>query len=93
MPEYVAAVNDAMPTSRTTVVFKEGWKDGALAIVDGMLAIANGADPTAACAKAQRGPRQGRQQVVMASASAGGTPLTDVRPNAPPRTARAGRLD
>ena len=39
-----------MPTSRTTVVFKEGWKDGALAIVDTMLAIANGTDPTTACA-------------------------------------------
>ncbi len=49
-PEYIAAVNAAMPTSRTTVVFKEGWKDGALAIVDTMLAIANGTDPTTACA-------------------------------------------
>jgi len=52
VPEYVAAVNEAMKTSRTTVVFKDEWKDGALAIVDGMLAIANGGDPTAACAKA-----------------------------------------
>jgi multiple sugar transport system substrate-binding protein len=52
VPEYIAAVNLAMPTSRTTVVFKEGWKDGALAIVDGMLAIANGADPATACAAA-----------------------------------------
>ncbi len=52
VPEYVAAVNEAMKTSRTTVVFKDNWKDGALAIVDGMLAIANGGDPTAACAKA-----------------------------------------
>jgi len=52
VPEYVSAVNEAMKTSRTTVVFKDGWKDGALAIVDGMLAIANGEDPTAACAKA-----------------------------------------
>ena len=52
VPEYVSAVNEAMKTSRTTVVFKDEWKDGALAIVDGMLAIANGADPTAACAKA-----------------------------------------
>jgi len=41
-----------MQTSRTTVVFKAGWKDGALAIVDGMLAIAQGKDPTASCAKA-----------------------------------------
>lgn len=52
VPEYVAAVNEAMKTSRTTVVFKDEWKDGALAIVDGMLAIANGGDPTAACAAA-----------------------------------------
>ena len=52
VPDYVTAVNEAMKTSRTTVVFKDEWKDGALAIVDGMLAIANGADPTAACAKA-----------------------------------------
>jgi multiple sugar transport system substrate-binding protein len=49
-PEYVATVNEAMKTSRTTVVFKEGWKDGALAIADTELAIAQGTDPTAACA-------------------------------------------
>jgi multiple sugar transport system substrate-binding protein len=47
---YIAAVNAAMSNSRTTVVFKEGWADATLAIVDTMLAIANGADPTAACA-------------------------------------------
>jgi multiple sugar transport system substrate-binding protein len=52
VPGFVAAVNEAMSDSRTTVVLKEGWKDGALAIVDGMLAIANGADPTEACAAA-----------------------------------------
>jgi multiple sugar transport system substrate-binding protein len=52
VPDYITAVNGAMQTSRTTVVFKENWKDGALAIVDAMLQIANGADPTAACAKA-----------------------------------------
>jgi multiple sugar transport system substrate-binding protein len=52
VPEYVSTVNAAMQTSRTTVVFKDNWKDGALAIVDGMLAIANGGDPTASCAKA-----------------------------------------
>ena len=49
-PDYVAAVNKAMATSRTTVVLKEGWKDGALAIADTELAIANGTDPTKACA-------------------------------------------
>ena len=52
VPEYVTTVNNAMQTSRTTVVFKENWKDGALAVVDGMLAIANGKDPTTSCAKA-----------------------------------------
>jgi multiple sugar transport system substrate-binding protein len=52
VPEYVSTVNEAMKTSRTTVVFKDGWTDGALAIVNGMEEIANGADPTAACAKA-----------------------------------------
>jgi multiple sugar transport system substrate-binding protein len=52
VPEYVAAVNDAMSDSRTTVVLREGWREGALAIVDGMLAIANGEDPTTACAAA-----------------------------------------
>jgi len=50
VPEYVAAVNDAMSDSRTTVVLREGWKDGALAIVDTMLAIATGEDQVAACA-------------------------------------------
>jgi len=52
VPEYVSTVNTAMQTSRTTVIFKDGWSDPSLAIVDGMLAIANGADPTSACAKA-----------------------------------------
>jgi multiple sugar transport system substrate-binding protein len=51
-PEYIATVNKAMQTSRTTVVFKDNWKDGALAIVDGMLQIAQGKDSTQACAKA-----------------------------------------
>ncbi len=49
-PDYIAAVNKAMATSRTTVVLKDGWKDGALAIADTELAIANGTDPTKACA-------------------------------------------
>jgi multiple sugar transport system substrate-binding protein len=52
VPEYVSAVNEAMATSRTTVVLRDGWRDGALAIVDGMQAIANGGDPTASCAAA-----------------------------------------
>jgi multiple sugar transport system substrate-binding protein len=49
-PEYIAAVNKAMATSRTTVVLKEGWKDGALAIADTELAIAGGTISSAACA-------------------------------------------
>jgi multiple sugar transport system substrate-binding protein len=48
-PDYVKAVKTAMQTVRSTVVFKEGWKDGALAIVDTMLAIAQGTDQRAAC--------------------------------------------
>jgi len=50
VPEYAATVADAMSDSRTTVVLKEGWKNGALAIADTMLAIANGEDSAAACA-------------------------------------------
>jgi multiple sugar transport system substrate-binding protein len=49
-PAYVATVNEAMKTSRTTVVLKDGWKNGALAIADTELAIAQGTDPAAACA-------------------------------------------
>ncbi len=48
-PEYVATVNAAMQTSRTTVVLKEGWKDGALAIADTELAIAQGTPQDEAC--------------------------------------------
>ena len=51
VPDYAVMVNDAMSDSRTTVVLREGWLgDPALAIVDTMLAIANGEDPAAACA-------------------------------------------
>jgi multiple sugar transport system substrate-binding protein len=51
VPEYAATVSDAMSDSRTTVVLTEGWLgDPAVAIVDTMLAIANGEDPAAACA-------------------------------------------
>ena len=49
-PEYVDTVSKAMATSRTTVVLKDGWKDGALAIADTELAIAQGTDPATACA-------------------------------------------
>lgn len=51
VPEYAATVSDAMSDSRTTVVLTEGWLgDPAVAIVDTMLAIANGEDSAAACA-------------------------------------------
>ena len=51
-PDYIKTVSEAMQTSRTTVVFKEGWKDGALVIVDDMLAIEQGKDPTTVAQKA-----------------------------------------
>jgi multiple sugar transport system substrate-binding protein len=50
-PDYIKTVSEAMKTSRTTVVFKEAWKDGALAIVDLMLAIEQGKDPATEAAK------------------------------------------
>lgn len=49
-PDYVKTVNTSMQTVRSTVVFREDWKNGALAIVDTMLAIAQGTDQTSACA-------------------------------------------
>lgn len=48
-PDYVKTVNTSMQTVRSTVVFKEGWKDGALAIVDTMLALSQGKDQTNSC--------------------------------------------
>ena len=51
-PGYVAAVNTAMQTTRSTSILKGGWSGPATAIVDGMLAIANGGDATSSCAKA-----------------------------------------
>ena len=52
VPDYVSAVNTSMQTTRATSILKGGWSTPALAIVDGMLAIANGGDPTASCATA-----------------------------------------
>lgn len=52
VPDYVSAVNTSMQTTRATSILKGGWSTPALAIVDGMLAIANGGDPTASCAAA-----------------------------------------
>jgi multiple sugar transport system substrate-binding protein len=52
VPEYVTTVSEAMKTSRSTVIFKDPWKNGALVIVNTMLKIAQGADPTATCAAA-----------------------------------------
>ena len=74
-----------MKTSRTTVVFKDGWKDGALAIVDGMLAIANGARPDGGLRQGQRRLLKARQQVADGGAAA--RRVAGVRPrvaNAPP---------
>jgi len=51
-PDYITTVSEAMKTSRTTVVFREGWKDGALAIVDLMLALEQGKDAASEAPKA-----------------------------------------
>lgn len=53
-PEYVATVLSAMQTSRTTVVFREGWSEYALAIVDAIQAMYAGEDPQAAVETAQQ---------------------------------------
>ena len=47
-PEYVEAVQTAMETSRSTVVFREGWKEIAIAIVDSVQAMYGGEDPATA---------------------------------------------
>lgn len=52
-PEYVEVVQTAMETSRTTVVFREGWSEYALAIVDGIQAMYNGTAPEEAMAASQ----------------------------------------
>ncbi len=47
-PEYVQTVQTAMQTSRSTVVFREAWKEIALGIVDAVQAIYGGEDPATA---------------------------------------------
>lgn len=51
--DYVATVQEAMKTSRTTVVFREGWSEYALAIVDAIQAMYAGTSPDVAAAAAQ----------------------------------------
>ena len=51
-PDYVATVSEAMKTSRSTVIFKDPWKNGALVVVNTMLKIAQGGDPATVCAAA-----------------------------------------
>ncbi|MEZ4706000.1 MAG: extracellular solute-binding protein [Caldilineaceae bacterium] len=52
-PEYVDAVLTAMQSSRTTVVFREGWKEFALEISDSIQQMYSGADPAAVTAALQ----------------------------------------
>jgi multiple sugar transport system substrate-binding protein len=52
VPAYGDAVGQAMQTSRPTAVMQEGWKEGALVIVDAMQQIAQGKDPTQVMASA-----------------------------------------
>lgn len=51
--EYVDAVLEAMQTSRTTVVFREGWKEFALQISDSIQRMYAGEDPAAVTADLQ----------------------------------------
>jgi multiple sugar transport system substrate-binding protein len=53
VPEYVDAVSTAMATSRPTAVMKEGWKEGALVIVNAMQQMAQGKNPQEVMAAAQ----------------------------------------
>jgi len=53
-PQYVEVVLEAMQTSRTTVVFREGWSEYALIIVDAIQDMYGGMAPPEAAAKAQQ---------------------------------------
>ncbi len=44
-PDYINGVKTAMSDARTTAVMRNGWKPGVYVIIDGMLAIARGANP------------------------------------------------
>jgi multiple sugar transport system substrate-binding protein len=50
--DFVDTVKTAMSDARTTAVMRNGWKPGVYVIIDGMLAIAHGADPTTAMKQA-----------------------------------------
>ncbi|MDR0366926.1 MAG: sugar ABC transporter substrate-binding protein [Bifidobacteriaceae bacterium] len=50
--EFATAVADALETSRTSTVQREGWKAGAFVIVDAMMAIVSGGDPAEVMANA-----------------------------------------
>jgi len=51
--EYVATVLETMRTSATTAVFREGWSEYAIAIVDAIQAMYDGEAPELAAARAQ----------------------------------------
>jgi multiple sugar transport system substrate-binding protein len=57
-PEFLQIVNASMKTARSTVVFKDAWQNGSLAVLDGMLAIEQGKDPATACADANTALQQ-----------------------------------
>lgn len=44
-PEFVDVTTEVAATARTTAVLRANWKPGVLTIVDGILAVADGADP------------------------------------------------
>lgn len=51
--DYVEAVSEAMKTSKSSVVFKSGWSESALKIVDVIQAIYKGEEPEQAVKPAQ----------------------------------------
>ncbi len=52
--DYVTAVQTAMKNSRPTAVFREGWKEAAVMIVDAIQAIYGGEEPVKATADLQK---------------------------------------
>lgn len=52
-PEYVSAVREAMKTSRSSIVFRPGWSEFALRIIDTIHAIYEQTDPETAALAAQ----------------------------------------
>jgi ABC-type glycerol-3-phosphate transport system substrate-binding protein len=52
-PDYVATVQAAMKTSRSTVVFREGWKAFALELAGAIQRIYSGQEPAEAAANVQ----------------------------------------